>query len=321
MRTRNAAACAGATMNSRGVCEKDSATICGCLSSSSSRTAGKPSIAHARAETLVSVMRRSRCSIAPVCDATAALSGADAHGRSTAIPRPPFPPIGGSDGAAATSGSVATSAETAKTVERMCMFDTTRRNGRMSLEEEGVPTASRASLLDELRAYVPADAREAAMRSRLVAFVAANPGAFERTLAAGHVTASAWIVDPARTRALLAHHRKLGRWLQPGGHVDGDPDVRGAALREAREESGLTSLRFVTDRIYDLDVHAIPARPGEPAHEHYDVRFALEADPAEPLVANAEAHALAWNALGDLPRYGADESVLRLARKTGRVAG
>ena len=155
------------------------------------------------------------------------------------------------------------------------------------------------------------------MRARLVAFVAAHPDAFERTLAVGHVTASAWVVDPARTHALLAHHRKLGKWLQLGGHVDGDADVRrGAALREAREESGLTSLRFATDGIYDLDVHAIPARPGEPAHDHYDVRFALEADPAEPLVASAESNALAWVALADLPAYGADESVLRLARKT-----
>jgi 8-oxo-dGTP pyrophosphatase MutT (NUDIX family) len=185
-----------------------------------------------------------------------------------------------------------------------------------------VPTASRASLLDELRAYVPADAREAAMRARLVAFVAEHPDAFERSLLVGHVTASAWIVDPPRTHALLAHHRKLGKWLQLGGHVDGDPDVRGAALREAREESGLSSLRFAADGIYDLDVHAIPARPGEPAHEHYDVRFALEADPAEPLVvASAESYALAWIALDDLPSYGADESVLRLARKTGTIAG
>jgi 8-oxo-dGTP pyrophosphatase MutT (NUDIX family) len=185
----------------------------------------------------------------------------------------------------------------------------------------GVSTASRQGLLAELRTYVPADAREAAMRDRLAAFVAAHPDAFERALPVGHVTASAWIVDPGRTRALLAHHRKLGRWLQLGGHADGDPDVRSAALREAREESGLTSLRFASDAIYDVDVHPIPARPGEPAHEHFDVRFAFEADPAEPLVTSAESHALAWIALCDLPAYGADESVLRLARKTRTISG
>jgi 8-oxo-dGTP pyrophosphatase MutT (NUDIX family) len=182
-----------------------------------------------------------------------------------------------------------------------------------------MPAASRRTLLDELRAYEPADAGERAMRDRLVAFVAAHADAFERALQVGHVTASAWIVDPSRTRALLTHHRKLGKWLQLGGHADGDPDVRAAALREAREESGLTSLRFAQDAIYDLDVHPIPARPGEPAHDHYDVRFALEADPAEPLVVSDESHQLAWIPIAELARYGADESVLRLARKTIRL--
>lgn len=180
--------------------------------------------------------------------------------------------------------------------------------------------SSRQSLLDELRAYAPADARETVMRDRLVAFVSAHADAFVRALAIGHVTASAWIVDPARTRALLTHHRKLGKWLQLGGHADGDADVRRAALREAREESGLTSLRFVHDGIYDLDVHAIPARPGEPAHDHYDVRFAFEADPDEPLVVSSESKELAWLPLDALYAYGADESVLRLARKTSTLA-
>jgi 8-oxo-dGTP pyrophosphatase MutT (NUDIX family) len=159
------------------------------------------------------------------------------------------------------------------------------------------------------------------MRERLVAFVAENPEAFERSLLVGHVTASAWIVDPACTQALLTHHRKLGKWLQLGGHVDGDPDLRRAALREAHEESGLRSLRFASDAIYDLDIHPIPARPGEPAHDHYDVRFAFFADPVEPLVVSAESKELAWVPLDALRAYGADESVFRLARKTSRLSG
>jgi 8-oxo-dGTP pyrophosphatase MutT (NUDIX family) len=177
-------------------------------------------------------------------------------------------------------------------------------------------TDGRAALLGELRAYTAADAWEAQMQQRMIAFVASHPEALARSLAAGHVTASAWIVDPGRTRVLLTHHRKLGKWLQLGGHLDADTDVRAAALREAREESGLRSLRFATGAIYDLDVHAIPARGTEPAHDHHDIRFVLEADPGEPLIVSAESRRLAWVALDELERYGVDESVLRLARKT-----
>ncbi|HEX3465289.1 MAG TPA: hypothetical protein VHS78_14675 [Candidatus Elarobacter sp.] len=96
-----------------------------------------------------------------------------------------------------------------------------------------MPAASRLALLDELRAYAPADECERAMRDRLAAFVEEHADAFERVLSVGHVTASAWIVDSSRTRALLTHHRKLGRWLQLGGHADGDADVRAVALRES----------------------------------------------------------------------------------------
>jgi 8-oxo-dGTP pyrophosphatase MutT (NUDIX family) len=175
-------------------------------------------------------------------------------------------------------------------------------------------------LLDEVRAYEPADARERAMRDRLAAFLeACGAAAFDRATAGGHITASAWIVDPGRDRALLLHHRKLDRWLQPGGHVDGDPDVRGAALREAREESGLHSLRALGAGIYDVDVHRIPARGDEPAHDHYDLRFAFEADPGEALRGNAESHAVRWIAIGDLDAYAIDDSVRRLALKTAAL--
>lgn len=178
-------------------------------------------------------------------------------------------------------------------------------------------SATPDALAGELRAYTPGDSREAAMRDRIVALVEAHgAAAFSRALLHGHVTASAWIVDATRTLALLTHHRKLGKWLQLGGHADGDPDVRAASLREACEESGLTSLRFAQHDIYDVDVHAIPARPGEPAHEHHDVRFLLEADAHEPLIVSAESRALAWVPIEALGSYGVDESVLRLARKT-----
>jgi 8-oxo-dGTP pyrophosphatase MutT (NUDIX family) len=170
--------------------------------------------------------------------------------------------------------------------------------------------------LAKLAAFVPRNDSERVVVERLVAFVEADPRCFERTLLAGHVTGSAWIVDPARERVLLTHHRKLGMWLQLGGHADGDPDVAAVALREAREESGLSSVRLVTDRIFDVDVHAIPAHGVEPEHFHYDVRFLFEADPAEPLTVSAESHDLAWVPVNDVADLATDASVLRMLAKT-----
>ncbi len=178
---------------------------------------------------------------------------------------------------------------------------------------------SRAALLRELDGYRPGDSREAEMVARFAAFVRAEPACFERTLLHGHVTASAWVVDEAATHALLTHHRKLDRWLQLGGHADGDENVRDVALREAVEESGLIGIRFADSAIYDIDVHRIPARPQEPAHDHYDARFAFIADRFAPLAVSAESHALAWRPIAELDAPGVDPSVRRLARKSHRL--
>lgn len=179
--------------------------------------------------------------------------------------------------------------------------------------------AGRARLLAELAAYEPSDARERAMAERVRAFVAANERCFERGLLFGHVTGSAWIVDRSGSAALLLHHRKLGKWLQPGGHADGDPDVRRVAYREAVEESGLRSLTFASESIYDVDAHDIPARGPEPAHVHYDLRFAFFADRDESPERNAESHAVAWVAFEAIESLGVDDSVRRLVAKTASL--
>jgi len=147
-------------------------------------------------------------------------------------------------------------------------------------------------------------------------FVATEPHCFERSLALGHVTGSAWIVCPLRRRVLLTHHRKLELWLQLGGHCDGDPDVRAVALREAHEESGLETLEVLGTGVFDVDVHEIPARPGEPAHLHYDARFLLAADPEARLVVSDESRALAWVELERVSSLSTDASVIRMVEKT-----
>jgi 8-oxo-dGTP pyrophosphatase MutT (NUDIX family) len=173
----------------------------------------------------------------------------------------------------------------------------------------------RRDLLEKLSSYVPAGAAERACRDRFIAFVQAEPECFERTLLKGHVTGSAWIVEASGRRVLLTHHRKLGKWLQLGGHADGDPDVLAVALREAREESGIEGLVPVWARIFDLDIHLIPARPGEPEHEHYDVRFVLRAPARASPVLSSESIELAWFGLDEIETLRCDESVLRMKRK------
>ena len=112
---------------------------------------------------------------------------------------------------------------------------------------------------------------------------------------------------------LLTHHRKLGRWLQPGGHSDEDSDTLEVALREAREESGL-EVRALDKAIFDLDVHLIPAQGQDPPHYHYDVRFLVQAM-EDGFQVNDESFALAWVPADRVGVFTSDESVLRMARK------
>ena len=154
------------------------------------------------------------------------------------------------------------------------------------------------------------------MTSDTIRFVEAHADCLLRTCIPGHLTGSAWIVSPDRARTLLTHHRKLDKWLQLGGHADGDPDLSAVALREAREESGLARLRLLANELFDVDRHWIPARRTEPAHWHYDLRFMIEADPAERLVVSSESKDLAWVEVARVTGLNPEESMARMVRKT-----
>ncbi len=154
------------------------------------------------------------------------------------------------------------------------------------------------------------------MTAATLAFVEQHPDCFERSLLIGHVTGSAWILSPDRQQVLLIHHRKLDRWLQPGGHADGDPDVAAVALREAQEETGLTSVRLVDEgTIFDVDIHPIPARGEVPGHLHYDIRFLLEADPEEAFGFSEEIKNIQWLPVKSVNTYTDSESIQRMVRK------
>lgn len=170
------------------------------------------------------------------------------------------------------------------------------------------------SLHQTLQAYTSRFAEELAFQEQFLSLLA-HPRAFHRDHLPGHITGSAWIVDSDTRFVLLTHHAKLNKWLQPGGHADGDPDVQQVALREAWEETGLKSLQLRTPAIFDIDIHTIPARKDFPEHLHFDVRFLVEADRDEPLVITHESNDLQWVALDRLADYTTQRSMARMREK------
>jgi 8-oxo-dGTP pyrophosphatase MutT (NUDIX family) len=161
-------------------------------------------------------------------------------------------------------------------------------------------------------AALPGDASHERSRAEILAFLDTHPDALHRSCTEGHLTGSALVVDPATRHVLLLLHTKVQRWLQPGGHADGDANLAHVALREAEEETGLVGLRVATPAI-DLDVHVFHSASGAEAdHLHLDVRHLVLAPPGAEPVANHESQGLAWVSVEDLPRYDVDVGTIRM---------
>ncbi len=165
-------------------------------------------------------------------------------------------------------------------------------------------------------AFAPRDRIQAVHRRRLLGFAARHPDALHRSCEAGHLTASAWVVNHDATQGLVLLHRKIGRWLQPGGHADGEGCLAAVALREATEETGIDGLQVWTAPV-DIDVHLfVNRRRTEPDHLHFDVRFLVCAPRNAAPSGNHESEELTWVARDQLdePELGLDASTRRLAR-------
>ena len=176
--------------------------------------------------------------------------------------------------------------------------------------------AALAAQLDDYRRRWPGEADTVALFEALLVDPD-NP--FVRERLAGHYTGSAWLVSADGQRVLLTHHRKLGIWVQLGGHADGDSDLGRVALKEAEEESGLTGLTL-EGGLFDLDRHWIPERGDVPGHWHYDARYVIRAGANEDFVVSEESHALAWRDIAELAEatgteVDADASLRRMAQK------
>jgi 8-oxo-dGTP pyrophosphatase MutT (NUDIX family) len=171
------------------------------------------------------------------------------------------------------------------------------------------------TLLTNLLQHYSPDPSELKFRDQFIELLK-HPRAYHRDHLPGHITGSAWVLNQDRTKVLLVHHAKLNRWLQPGGHADGDENVVAVALRELEEETGVKKVTSWGSGIFDIDIHPIPTRKDFPQHDHYDVRFAFIAHEQEPLLVSEESHAVQWVLLAELNRFTDSESVHRMARKS-----
>ena len=157
---------------------------------------------------------------------------------------------------------------------------------------------------EQIKAYRPWNEQERQDQALILAFLEKNPDAFYRTNLLAHMTASAWVVNPQRSKTLLVYHRLFDSWSWAGGHADGEEDLLAVALREVREETGVQSLRPVTEEIYSLEVLTVDGHEKHgryvSSHLHLNLTYLLEAEEDQPLrVCEAENTGVAWFSLTD----------------------
>lgn len=178
--------------------------------------------------------------------------------------------------------------------------------------------ALRSSALETLGAWRPARHEQESLRQALLAFLAAREDACLRSCEAGHITASAVVVDHAGESTLLTLHRRVGAWLQLGGHCEPtDRTLVGAALREAVEESGIPGLAIDPVPLH-VDVHPVTCSLGRPTR-HLDVRFLVRAPEGAAAVRSDESDDLRWWRLDEVPGDGELRDLFGTARR--RIAG
>jgi 8-oxo-dGTP pyrophosphatase MutT (NUDIX family) len=177
---------------------------------------------------------------------------------------------------------------------------------------------ARDLLISLITQHRTADEKEAADRARMLDYARTLRDPFSRSELPAHFTASALVVDPRGERVCMIHHKKLERWLQPGGHFETDDggDAAAAALREAREETSLEVRLSNPDGVpIDLDIHVIPGRPEMPTHEHLDVRFLLHATDVSARFDPAESLGIRFMPWEDALTVAGDSALIRLLSK------
>jgi len=179
---------------------------------------------------------------------------------------------------------------------------------------------NRAELLYKLDNYQTSFSEEMNFIPRFKSLLSNFENCYERSLISGHMTGSAWVIDKSKKTVLLVHHKKLGKWLQPGGHADGEENIVNVAIKEATEETGLSSLQLNSENIFDIDIHLIPRYKSVPSHYHHDIRFLFIADSKEQFTVSSESNELAWIELNDIHKFvGNNKSIHRMVLKSNLI--
>lgn len=173
-----------------------------------------------------------------------------------------------------------------------------------------------ANIFEKLNLYFKSSIEQENLYKKYLSVEAIGNELFNRKNYPFHFTASAWILDSERSNTLLIYHKKIQKWIQPGGHADGETNLAKVALKEAFEETGLQSLTLINDDIFDFDFTPIEALLDVPAHIHLDVRYAIEADKNEIVLESAESEGVNWIPLQQLLIESEDAGVLRMCKKT-----
>ena len=180
-------------------------------------------------------------------------------------------------------------------------------------DESLAPSNNLLALAEQLDQHESDDPSQLALAQRMAEFARGNDDALFRSCPDAHFTGSALVVEEGTSRFILLFHTKLQKWLQPGGHVDGNANLAASALREAREETGIEGLRVVQPA-FDLDIHEVRP-PNELPHLHLDIRFVVLAPKGSVPVGNHESRELRWVTVDELQEFDVDESVRRLVRQ------